>query len=273
MPTYREFLLQTSANAQDFTFNQALRWMDAFEGYSQRKAEPRSKKKRSSRLRKTLSELQQPVPARYQKSPYAAFQPIFCNPSIEAALPNESSSYANGPLYATYRDSVFDSSIISASACQSWGKYRLMNSTSVNEVYFSAISPRQPKNNRLSGRAEFETQAIQLTEIYTRMLCSESLQKREYALSFERPRRYVDYSDISLAELSLRDFIPDATYMRDGQQIAVLLPCGYWWDGEEAFHQFIVWLVEQCDAHQLCYEIWQPGLIRNLRTKSSHISL
>jgi hypothetical protein len=263
MPTYREFLLQTLSVAQDCTFEQALRWMDAYERDELGKTELRPKKKRASRLSKTLAELQQLAPARSQPSPLAKLQPIVRNSTIEAALPCEPDRCVVGPFFASYRDSTFDATSYATIAYQSWVRYRKIASSATNEVFFSPVSPRKTSDELQDDRGEFGTQSVQLTEIFTRMLCSKDPQEREYATTFRRPEHRIDYSNLSVDDLTPQHFVPDATYIRDGLQVHLFLPCAFWGSSKKAFPSFIAWLVEQCHSRKLCYEMWQPGLIRD----------
>lgn len=265
MPTYREHLLQTSAIAQDFTFDQALRWMDAFETYQLGKAELRPKKKRASRLRQQLDELQQPPPARLANSPWADCQPLLCNPAIEAALPNEAPTATRGPLFTSDAPGSCELEQIAASTYHGWQQYRLGNASTVSEVFFSPHSPRKTSHRICPGRAEYATQAIQLTELFTHMLCSDDPQQRAAASTFQRSPFQVDYDEHPLSNLPTSAFVPDATYTRDGNTIGVYLPCAYWWDGQDALRQFLTQLIEHCESQGTAYELWQPGLIADLR--------
>ncbi len=268
MLSYREFLLHSVGIAQDCIFEQALRWMDAFETYQVAKPKLRPRKKRANRLSKTLKELQQPVAAHRQQWAYAKLQPLFRNPAMEAAPPDEADCQSSGPLYASYRDTACDLSAIAHSIYLGWKKYRLNNASATNAVYFSPTSPRNTSDDLHHGRAEFETQAIQLTEIYTRMLCSEDPRQRTQAETFTRPSTRVDYSKVLLDQLEPRHFSHDALYLREGKPVAIFLPCAYWWDGEQALERFITWLIRQCATQELDFELWQPGLVPEFRSAS-----
>ena len=267
MSTYREFLLLTSSRTQDFTFDQALRWMDSYERYVLEKAALRPKKKRAGRLNATLAELQQPTPQKFQSHPFANLQPIFRNANIEAVLPCERDlSGTAGPFFASYKDSSFDLDAYAASAHTGWEKYRRLGALKKNEVFFSPYSPNQTDGKLQDDRAEFETQAVQITEIFTRMLSSEQREERTCALTFRRPAQSVRYSGDCVDAVDPRQFAPDATYVRNRQEISVFLPCAFWWRPVDEFRQFIAWIVEQCQSQHLCYELWQPGLMRDVQS-------
>ena len=242
--------------------------MDSHERYALDKPALRPKKKRASRLSSTLAELEQPAPQHLQEHPFSNLQPIFRNSQIEAVLPCKSDVSVAGPFFASYRDSSLDVDAYATSAHAGWETYRRLGALEKNEVFFSPYSPNQTEGKLQTDRAEFETQSIQVTEIFTRMLCSEQPEERTCAQSFRRPRHAVKYTGDSIAAIDPTQFVPDATYVRNQQPVSVLLPCAFWWKPVHEFRQFITWLVGQCESQQLCYELWQPGLVSNVRPKS-----